>query len=188
MKSTLRLWGASRMMSRSAYIVGTETLGMERKDYGPGAPKSNKILCPPVFSAQMEIIFVTQILEPTKKEILNKLKALVQENNRRSWLAIYLCIFLLLHSCALLTKKDHDRAGEQGVNVRLLLDLISMPGFYFLLHTRIATDKLTRHVSIDPSLSTSFTTVPKYSWHTSITATEETILYIWTGHPKTKYR
>jgi hypothetical protein len=91
---------------------------MRKRDFGPNAINTGKILTPPVFSAQMEVIFVAELLLPTKREILERLKALVYESNRRSWLAIYLCIFLLLHSCALLTKKDHERAKKQGLNVR----------------------------------------------------------------------
>ncbi|KAF2810686.1 uncharacterized protein BDZ99DRAFT_497671 [Mytilinidion resinicola] len=116
--ATLRMWAASRMMSRAAHICGTETLGMQARDYGPKSASSGKILMPPVFSAQMEVIIVAEILQPTKKEVLNRLKALVYESNRRSWLAIYLCVFLLLHSCALLTKRDHERAVMQGVQRR----------------------------------------------------------------------
>lgn len=92
---------------------------MVRRDFGPTSPSTNRILMPPVFSAQMEIIFVAMILEPTKKEILSRLKTMVQDNTRRSWFAIYLCIFMLLHSCALLTARDHERAQLQGVRVRL---------------------------------------------------------------------
>jgi hypothetical protein len=90
---------------------------MTPRDYGPTSPSTGKILMPPVFSAQMEIIFVAMILEPTKKEVLKKLKSLVEDNTRRSWLAIYLCIFLLLHSCALLTARDNERGRLQGVKV-----------------------------------------------------------------------
>ncbi|PVH93456.1 hypothetical protein DM02DRAFT_541526 [Periconia macrospinosa] len=116
--STLWLWAASRRMSQGAHICGEETLGMKRRDFGPKCTSSNKILMPPVYSAQVEIIYVTMILLPTKKKILDQLKALVAENNRRSWLAIYLCIFLLLHSCALLTARDQQRAKAQGVQRR----------------------------------------------------------------------
>jgi hypothetical protein len=67
LKDTLRLWGASRMMSRAANICGEEVVGMARRDYRPTSPSTNRILMPPVFSAQMEIIIVAMILEPTKK-------------------------------------------------------------------------------------------------------------------------
>ncbi|CAI6330970.1 unnamed protein product [Periconia digitata] len=118
LSATLQLWAASRMMSKAAHICGRETLGMTRQDFGPKSASTNKILMPPVFSAQMEVIFVTMMLQPLKKEILDRLKVLVGENNRRSWLAIYLCIFLLLHSCALLTARDRERAVMQGFPLR----------------------------------------------------------------------
>lgn len=93
---------------------------MKRRDYGPRSTSTNKILLPPVFSAQMEVIFVAMVLQPTKKEVLDRLKKLMSENKRSSWFAIYLCIFLLLHSCALLTARDRERARNQGVQVRLI--------------------------------------------------------------------
>jgi hypothetical protein len=119
------MWAASRMMSRSDFICGVETLGMKRQNYGPNSAYTGKILMPPVFSAQMEVIFVAEMLQPTKQEILERLRTLVYESDRRSWLAIYLCIFLLLHSCALLTKKDHERAEKQGLQVRELARKLS---------------------------------------------------------------
>ncbi|OWY41284.1 hypothetical protein AALT_g1037 [Alternaria alternata] len=54
LSATLRMWSASRMMSRSDYICGRETLGMQRRNYGPNSTNTGKILTPPVFSAQME--------------------------------------------------------------------------------------------------------------------------------------
>jgi hypothetical protein len=92
---------------------------MQPGDYGPDCPNSGIILVPPVLSAQMEIIMTVMVTQPVKKEVLTQLKELIQENQRRSWFTIYLTMFLLLHSCALLTAGDNKKARKQGFEVRI---------------------------------------------------------------------
>ncbi|KAF2183196.1 hypothetical protein K469DRAFT_584113 [Zopfia rhizophila CBS 207.26] len=118
LRSALRLWCASRMESHSDRICGNETLGMEPQDYGPRCANTGIILTPPVFSAQLEVIVVATILQPARREVLRRLRDLIQENQRRSWFAIYLCIFVLLHSCALLTASNNQKARKQGLESR----------------------------------------------------------------------
>jgi len=115
LRCVFRLWCASRMESRSDRICSNETLGMEPGNYEPACPNSGIILVPPVLSAQMEIIVTTMILQPMKKEVLQGLKYLIQENQRRYWFTIYLCMFILLHSCALLSAGDEKKARKQGL-------------------------------------------------------------------------
>src|SRR3954471_4987521 len=78
LQAVLRLWGASRMESRSEYICGEETLGMMPHQCHPNCLNNGKILTPPVFSAQMEIIMTARILRPAKKQILRLLRDLIQ--------------------------------------------------------------------------------------------------------------
>ncbi|KAL9607868.1 MAG: hypothetical protein Q9167_007257 [Letrouitia subvulpina] len=113
--SVLRLWNASRMACRPERICGDETLGMQPQDFGPRSPNSGHVLLPPVMTAQLEVILVVTVLLPTQKELLTRLKNLVQENNRRSWFVIYLSMFVLLHNCALLTAGDGKKAQKQGL-------------------------------------------------------------------------
>lgn len=91
---------------------------MKAQNYGPDCPNSGHILLPPVFGAQLEIIMTTMILEPARRDVLRQLKDLIQENRRSSWFAIYLCLFILLHSCAMLTAGDNKKARKQGMKVR----------------------------------------------------------------------
>jgi len=115
LKAVLRLWGASRMESRSEYVCGEETLGMMPHQCHPNCPNNGKILTPPVFSAQMEIIMTARILLPMKKQILRLLRDLIHERKRQSWFTIYLTLFILLHSCAMLTAANIKRAQKQGI-------------------------------------------------------------------------
>ncbi|KAK4449695.1 hypothetical protein QBC34DRAFT_298813 [Podospora aff. communis PSN243] len=123
LKAVLRLWTASRMESRSDYISHGDTLGMKPHDCQKNCPNTNLILTPPVFSAQMEIIMTSMVLRPTKKEVLRLLRDLIHEQQRQSWFTIYLSLFILLHSCALLTAANVQRALKQGkVSFRPVLD------------------------------------------------------------------
>ena len=117
LQAVLRLWGASRMESRSEYVCGEETLGMVPHQCHPNCPNNGKILTPPVFSAQMEIIMTARILLPMKKRILRLLRDLIHERQRQSWFTIYLTLFILLHSCAMLTAANIKRAQKQGIQV-----------------------------------------------------------------------
>lgn len=117
LRDVLRLWSASRMESRSDRICGAETLTMEPHHYEPQCDNSGLILTPPVFSAQLEIIMTSLLLKPAMKETLSRLNNLMQKNERSSWFAIYLALFLLLHNCSMLTAADNKKARKQGLEV-----------------------------------------------------------------------
>jgi hypothetical protein len=104
------------MESRSDFICGSETLGMVARSYEPKSVNDGKILVAPVYSAQMEIIVTALILKPAQRSVLKRLRKLMEGNKRRSLFAIYLCIFIILHSCALLTAIDNKKARKQGLD------------------------------------------------------------------------
>jgi hypothetical protein len=116
----LRLWVAVRTASRSERICGEETLGMTPQMEDKACSNFGNVLLPPVMTAQIQIVLWTTILYPLKQEVLDRLQTLVQANKPRSWFTIYLCIFLLLHSCALLTDADGKKAKKQGMQVCVL--------------------------------------------------------------------
>ena len=107
------------MESRSERICGEETLGMRPKYYQPDCPNSGKILLPPVLTAQIEVIMTVMVLQPARNDVLARLGKLVYENDHQSWFVMYLCMFVLLHSCALLTAGDGKKAKKQGLPVCL---------------------------------------------------------------------
>ena len=90
---------------------------MKPGDYGCDDPNSGIVLTPPVLSAQLEIIVTATLLIPAKNEVLSRLKEMIQGNERRSWFAIYLAMFVLLHNCALLTQGDNKKARKQEYQV-----------------------------------------------------------------------
>ena len=90
---------------------------MEAQDYGTDDPNSGIILTPPVLSAQMEVVVTATLLLPARNDVLSCLQKMIQGNERRSWFAIYLAMFVLLQNCALLTQGDNKKARKQGYEV-----------------------------------------------------------------------
>lgn len=122
LQAVLRLWGASRMENRSDFLwaggLHEETLGMApHRCHHENCPNTGRILTPPVFSAQMEIIMTAEILRPAKEQILQLLRDLMQGSQRQSWFTIYLALFILLHSCAMMTANNIRRARKHGIQV-----------------------------------------------------------------------
>jgi hypothetical protein len=105
------------MESRSERICSEENLGMAPQTFDPAAPNFNKVLIPPVMSAQIELIMTAEVLQPLKKEVLARLQELIGANRTRTWFTIYLCLFVLLHSCSLLTSFENKRAKRHGLQV-----------------------------------------------------------------------
>jgi hypothetical protein len=117
LRSVLKLWVAIRMESRSERICSKERLGMKPQTFDPAAQNYNQVLIPPVMSAQLELIMTAVILLPLRKVVLVQLQELIKSNRPRSWFTIYLCLFILLHSCALLTSFENMQAKKYGLQV-----------------------------------------------------------------------
>jgi hypothetical protein len=117
LRSLLKLWVAIRMESRSERICSEERLGMEPQIFDPAARNYNQVLIPPVMSAQLELVMTSMILQPLKKQVLNQLQDLIKADRPKSWFTIYLCLFILLHSCALLTSFENTQAKKYGLQV-----------------------------------------------------------------------
>jgi hypothetical protein len=117
LRSLLQLWVSLRMESRSERICGAETLGMQPQDFDPECSNFSHVLVPPVMSAQIELITTAAVLQPLSKRVLDSLRQLIEKNRIRSWFTIYLCQFILLHSCSLLTAFENRQARKYGLLV-----------------------------------------------------------------------
>jgi hypothetical protein len=118
--NTLRLWVAARMSSRTEWLgAGGDMLDMKPvSDHS--SPYYGTIPIPPVMSAQFTIIAQTCILKPIKRLVVDKLHALTATESRRYWFTIYLCIFILLHSCSMMTKRHEEYSKQINSPVRIL--------------------------------------------------------------------
>jgi hypothetical protein len=111
-----RFWVGCRKTSNPECIVGKETLDGERVD-DPNSVFHNKVPMPPIMIAQMECIIYTKVLRPMHLRLLAQLNNLVRANKRECWLTIYLAMFILLHSCAMVSRRDWETARQYGLKV-----------------------------------------------------------------------
>ncbi len=93
---------------------------MQPQNYDPECHNYGHVLVPPVMSAQIELIAFVAVLEPMRRAVLAPLRKLIEKNRTRSWFTIYLCLFILLHSCALLTDFERRQAQKYGLEVMTL--------------------------------------------------------------------
>lgn len=84
MTNVLHLWTAIRMESRSEYIIGEETLGMEPQLQDKNYHNYGKYLMPPVISAQIELITTGTILKPLKQKVLHNLQTMITDKKKNS--------------------------------------------------------------------------------------------------------
>jgi hypothetical protein len=113
----LRLWIAIRLTTRSAFIVGEETLGMPRNILDETSPNHGRIPLPPVMGAQLDLILIHQIQSGLRRELLDKLQKMLQTNKAKTWFTTYLIMFMLLHNISLITEHDAGYAKKHGIKV-----------------------------------------------------------------------
>jgi hypothetical protein len=101
------------MESKREKICSKETLDMSPQNWDPESDNYNTYLVPPVLQAQIELLTTVAVLLPMKQAVLKGLQALMKANQTKSWFAVYLCLFILLHSCSLLTKAESMRAKRE---------------------------------------------------------------------------
>ncbi|KAK0647043.1 hypothetical protein B0T16DRAFT_458907 [Cercophora newfieldiana] len=118
LKDVLLFWATIRQQSRSDWICGEEDLGMQPQDYDSKAPSYHRIIVPPAISAQMEFIATVTMLLPLQRKVCRQLNELMERQKHKSWFAIYLTTFILLHSCARLTAYQMFKAKKLGLKTQ----------------------------------------------------------------------
>ncbi|KAL4811469.1 hypothetical protein BDV18DRAFT_156056 [Aspergillus unguis] len=113
----LKFWVGCHKISNPEHICSYQTVGGTPVN-NPGTPFHEKVPMPPIMIAQMECIMYTRVLRPLSSRVLSGLKDLVTENKREHWLTIYLTLFILLHSCSMLTRRDEETASEYRLQGR----------------------------------------------------------------------
>ena len=117
MQNLFRLWFAIRHTTGSSWLVGEDTLGMSPEVKDHSYPLFGKVPIPPVLLSQFDIIITLNLLQPLRKVVLDHLQRIIAANKPRSWLTIYLCTFILLHNCAMVTADRYRHARKHGLKV-----------------------------------------------------------------------
>ncbi|KAI1506264.1 hypothetical protein F5X99DRAFT_415506 [Biscogniauxia marginata] len=111
LRNTFRLWVGCRKTSNPHHIYGNDKLGGDVVE-DPDSLFYKVVPMPVIMIAQMECIMYTRVLRPLTKLVLRHLNDLVRKNKKRYWLTIYLTMFILLHSCSMLTRRDWETARQ----------------------------------------------------------------------------
>lgn len=114
--NTFRLWVTCRVISNPVHICGEDKLG-GHAIYSPDSLHDGKVPMPVIMTAQFECINYTTFLRPWSKAVLKQLNDLVLAKKREYWLTIYFTMFILLHSCAMLTRRDEETARQYDMKV-----------------------------------------------------------------------
>ncbi|KAK0644676.1 hypothetical protein B0T16DRAFT_332780 [Cercophora newfieldiana] len=117
LSNTFRLWVICRLISNPVHICGDEKLGgqaIESQD----SLHDGKVPMPMIMTAQFECINYTTFLRPWSKAVLKQLNELVLAKRRDYWLSIYFAMFVLLHSCAMMTRRDEETATQYDMKGR----------------------------------------------------------------------
>lgn len=117
-REVFRLWTACRLTSHPESIVGEETLGMDQRVADLQSPWANSFPTPPVMGAQLECILYSKFLQPSSVSIQASLDELLMKKTHDAWLTVYLAVFVLLHNCAMLTKRDEVHARQDNLETQ----------------------------------------------------------------------
>lgn len=115
LRQALRLWVAIRLTTASTTIVGHETLGIA--EMPRDSPQHGKRPVPPVMGAQIDTILRINIQAKWRRDMLEMLQKMTQENKQSTWMTTYLVTFILLHNVALITEHDHNYAVKHSLKV-----------------------------------------------------------------------
>jgi hypothetical protein len=113
-----RLWATCCSCCHPTQLTGNETLDIgEVTD--PSSPWYKSRPDPPLMTPQEECIYYTELLRPFSKTVLDQLQAIVFSNKMKHWWTIYLTMFILLHCCSIVTRRDAEFAAQISLLVTL---------------------------------------------------------------------
>ena len=116
--NTFRLWVTCRLISNPVHVCGGAEALTGARPAPPGSPHDGRVPMPVIMTAQFECINYTTFLRPWSRAVLRQLNTLVLAKRRDYWLTIYLAMFVLLHSCAMMTRRDEETATQYGMRTR----------------------------------------------------------------------
>ncbi|KAK5654757.1 hypothetical protein OQA88_7082 [Cercophora sp. LCS_1] len=115
--NALRLWVTCRLISNPVHVCGDDKLGGHAV-YSPDSLHNGKVPMPVIVTAQFECINYTTFLRPWSKAVLKQLNELVLAKKREYWLSIYYAMFVLLHSCSMMTRRDAETAEQYDMKTQ----------------------------------------------------------------------
>lgn len=98
------------------HICGDDKLGGQAVE-DPASIYFGRVPTSVIMGNQIECINYARFLRPLGKRVLEDLQNLVSQKDLKYWLTIYLVCFLLLHNCAITTRRDEETARQYNIMV-----------------------------------------------------------------------
>jgi hypothetical protein len=118
-RDSLMLWTSCRVTEKTWQISGRDTLGLK-----PVQDKANPwhgiIPVTPIMDAQLDEIFLVEILMPLRDRVLAELKSRLSDPQKvkADWFSIYLTLFVLLSNLEAQNAHDRQFAKRYGLKGR----------------------------------------------------------------------
>ncbi|CAH0028313.1 unnamed protein product [Clonostachys rhizophaga] len=106
-----RFWVACRITSTSLEITGREKLGLAPVN-DESSNMHGKVPLPPIITPQEQIIVYSGFLIPLSKKIVSQLGLFLKNANPKMRYPSYLGLFIILHSCSMLTRRNKEYARQ----------------------------------------------------------------------------
>lgn len=97
-------------------MCGPETLGVSPIE-DPTSPHAGRIPIPPIMDTQLDQIWIREVLNPLRHQIIQKFMALVYPFKREAWWEVYLSTFILLNHIEQLAQHSIDHARTHTMRV-----------------------------------------------------------------------
>jgi hypothetical protein len=116
MQNLLRLWFCINLATGTSWVEGPDTKDLAAVDSSyPLVP--GKVLASSLSMEQMDVLSRIKIMNPLRKKVLDDLQRLIHSNKPQYWITVYLCTFILLHTCSVVTADRYRHARKHGSSV-----------------------------------------------------------------------
>ncbi|CAH0045779.1 unnamed protein product [Clonostachys solani] len=110
-----RFWVACRITSNPSQIIGEETLGLDPIN-DRSSKMHGKVPLPPIITPQEQVIIYSGFLIPLSQKIVYLLGQFLKDTNPKVRYTSYLGLFMILHSCSMLTRRNKEYARQINHN------------------------------------------------------------------------
>ncbi|KAK6515143.1 hypothetical protein TWF506_007488 [Arthrobotrys conoides] len=111
LRNCLKMWTYARYMEGGWTLSGADLLGLASNSNGQARLSDAFII-----DFQIDEIFVRQLLQPSRKSILEELQKKILKREPKSWLVVFLTCYIILSSIELLIKQQQRTIHRRNPN------------------------------------------------------------------------
>jgi hypothetical protein len=120
MQNLLRLWFSIMLTTGTAWVEGPDTNDLRPVDDSSYPLVPGRVLLSPVSIEQLDVLSRVRVMNPLKKKVLDDVQRLLLSNKPQYFMTIYLCTFILLHVCSIISADRYRHARKHGSPVSMI--------------------------------------------------------------------